>query len=146
MYYIPGACWAGETGDTEERTNVESFSVGQWTRRLRLPNASRPNQRVLELSCNRKGKKHYHQWPHKESKHTTLKLDTRKLTTRSYLPIDDSPWSFNCTQNICNRTFPTFNTVTGQTRTTWATTFKCLHQKLGIVAITSKFKSSKNLT
>ena len=144
MYYIPEACWTGETGDTEESRKVESSTVGQWTRRLRLPNASRPNQRVLELSY--KTQRKHHLWHHAHTNHTAKDSNTKKLTTWCYLPVDDSPGSFNCRKNTRNRTLPTFNTPISCTRTTGATLPYSLQKKLGIVAITREMKSSENLT
>lgn len=44
-------CFILDRGDTEESTNFGSLTFGQWTRRLRLPNASRPNHNVLDPTC-----------------------------------------------------------------------------------------------
>lgn len=47
--YVPALC-SEKGGDTEESNNWGSSLLGQCTRRLRLPKASLPNQRVLILS------------------------------------------------------------------------------------------------
>lgn len=48
--YIPEHFSTNEAGETEDRINLESVNVGQWTRRLRLPNGSRPNHIVFDFS------------------------------------------------------------------------------------------------
>jgi hypothetical protein len=48
-HILPELFFANEGGDTDDNMKRESSAVGQCTKRLLLPNASRPNQIVFDF-------------------------------------------------------------------------------------------------
>jgi hypothetical protein len=72
----------------------ESSAVGQCTKRLLLPNASRPNQIVFDFIWKFK-------WIgiRKMNLQQTAKITIIKITC---LPVYQSPWTFDCGKELQN--------------------------------------------